>query len=64
MTPLAWGNWSFGRVPNNNHAVTLSGYNKHNGTVYITDPIDGKYWMSASKFASIYEARKMAVVVK
>lgn len=64
MTPLAWGIWQFGRVPNNNHAVTLSGFNKHNGTVFVTDPIDGQYWMSASKFASIYEARKMAVVVR
>ncbi|OJG24699.1 hypothetical protein RR47_GL002293 [Enterococcus columbae DSM 7374 = ATCC 51263] len=64
MTPLAWGIWQFGRVPNNNHAVTLSGFNKHNGTVFVTDPIDGQYWMPASKFASIYEARKMAVVVR
>ncbi|WP_225884279.1 C39 family peptidase [Lacticaseibacillus mingshuiensis] len=59
-----WAQWPFGRVPNNNHAVVLAGFNKTAGTVYVSDPIDGKYWLPLTTFSRIYNARKMAVVVR
>lgn len=61
---VRWGTWSFGRVPNNNHAVAIAGVDLTKQQFYLSDPIDGKYWISISKFASIYNVRKMAVVVK
>lgn len=64
FAPLQWAKWPFGTVPNNNHAVTLCGYNQAASQVYVSDPIDGRYWLSLSKFSAIYNARKMAVVVR
>lgn len=64
FAPLQWANWPFGRVPNNNHAVVIAGYDRVNQRVYLSDPIDGRYWLSLSKFNAIYSARKMAVVVR
>lgn len=64
FAPLDWYLWNFGYAPNNNHAVTLSGYDEKAGKVYVSDPIDGKYWMSLNTFSKIYNARKMAVVVR
>ncbi|QFQ92431.1 GW dipeptide domain-containing protein [Lacticaseibacillus manihotivorans] len=65
FAPVRWGNWSFGRVPNNNHAVTIAGADLANQKLYLSDPIDGKYWISVQKFSRIYDARnKMAVVVQ
>jgi uncharacterized protein YvpB len=61
---VRWGTWSFGRVPNNNHAVAVAGVDLTKKQFYLSDPIDGKYWISMSKFASIYNVRKMAIVVK
>ncbi|MFD1429501.1 C39 family peptidase [Lacticaseibacillus mingshuiensis] len=63
FAPLDWAKWPFGRVPNNNHAVTVAGYDKTKQMVYISDPIDGLYWMTVKKFSDIYTSRKMAVVV-
>ncbi len=49
---------------NNNHAVTLDGYNKGSNQVHVSDPISGSYWMSRTTFENIYNARKYAVVVR
>lgn len=64
FAPINWGYWPFGRVPNNNHAVTIAGADLVNNRLYLSDPIDGKYWISVAKFSSIYDARKMAVVIR
>ncbi len=57
-------NWSFGAAVNNNHAVTLDGYNKGSNQVHVSDPISGSYWISTATFENIYNARKYAVVVR
>ncbi|MBO1103503.1 C39 family peptidase [Enterococcus hirae] len=62
--PICWGNWSFGVSENNNHAVTLDGYNKGSNQVHVSDPISGSYWMSRTTFENIYNARKYVVVVR
>ncbi|WP_201736563.1 C39 family peptidase [Bifidobacterium xylocopae] len=59
-----WGMWSFGAAVNNNHAVTLDGYNIPGGQVHVSDPISGSYWLSRSTFETIYNARKFAVVIR
>ncbi|WP_429958630.1 C39 family peptidase [Enterococcus sp. AZ196] len=62
--PIRWGNWNFGPAANNNHAVTLDGYNKAGNQVHVSDPISGSYWLSRTTFENIYNARKYAVVVR
>lgn len=62
--PLRWGNWSFGVAANNNHAVTLDGFNKAGNQVHVSDPISGSYWLNRTTFETIYNARKYAVVVR
>lgn len=62
--PVRWGDWPFGAAVNNNHAVTLDGFDKTNDQVHVSDPISGSYWLSRSTFETIYDARKYAVVVK
>lgn len=62
--PIRWGNWSFGVAANNNHAVTLDGYNKGSNQVHVSDPISGSYWLNRTTFENIYNARKYAVVVR
>ena len=62
--PIRWGNWNFGVAANNNHAVTLDGYNKGSNQVHVSDPISGSYWMNRTTFENIYNARKYAVVVR
>ncbi|WP_438744231.1 C39 family peptidase [Enterococcus sp. DIV0802c] len=62
--PVRWGNWSFGAAVNNNHAVTLDGYNKGSNQIHVSDQISGSYWMSRTTFENIYNARKYAVVVR
>ncbi|BDR54116.1 hypothetical protein KIMH_02270 [Bombiscardovia apis] len=62
--PVRWGRWSFGAAVNNNHAVTLDGYNIPAGQVHVSDPISGSYWLSRAQFEEIYNARKFAVVVR
>lgn len=62
--PVRWGNWNFGVAANNNHAVTLDGYNKGSNQVHVSDPISGSYWLSRTTFENIYNARKYAVVVR
>ncbi|MGX7289101.1 C39 family peptidase [Enterococcus devriesei] len=48
----------------NAHIVTLDGFNQSNNTYHISDPNEGKYWVSAAKFESSYNLRKSAVVVR
>ena len=62
--PIRWGQWNFGAAANNNHAVTLDGYNKASNQVHVSDPISGSYWMNRTTFETIYNARKYAVVVR
>ncbi|MDT2523280.1 C39 family peptidase [Enterococcus raffinosus] len=62
--PIRWGNWSFGVAANNNHAVTLDGFNKAGNQVHVSDPISGSYWLSRTTFENIYNARKYVVVVR
>lgn len=62
--PIRNVKWKFGEAPGNNHAVLLAGYNRILNKVYVSDPVDGEYWMSKTKFEKIYHARKMAVVVE
>lgn len=62
--PIRWGQWNFGVAANNNHAVTLDGYNNLSNQVHVSDPISGSYWMSRTTFENIYNARKYAAVVR
>lgn len=62
--PVRWGNWPFGPAVNNNHAVTLDGYNRGSNQVHVSDPIGGKYWINANTFKSVYNVRKYAVTVQ
>lgn len=62
--PVRWGQWSFGYAVNNNHAVTLDGFNRASNQVHVSDPISGTYWMDRGTFENIYNARKYAVVVR
>ena len=63
-TPPIWRNYPFGPNLYNNHAVTLDGYDRINNLVHVSDPISGAKWMDMFTVASIYDARKYAVVVK
>ncbi|MBF0777240.1 glycosyhydrolase [Streptococcus cuniculi] len=62
--PVRRGSWPFGPAVNNNHAVTLDGFNQLTNQVHVSDPIGGSYWLSRSTFEKIYTARKYAVVVR
>lgn len=62
--PVRWGNWNFGVAANNNHAVTLDGFNKAGNQVHVSDPISGSYWLNRTTFENIYNARKYAAVVR
>lgn len=63
-TPPTWRNYPFGPNLYNNHAVTLDGYDRINNLVHVSDPISGSKWMDIFTVASVYDARKYAVVVK
>ena len=49
---------------NNNHAVTLDGFNKSSNQVHVSDSISGSYWLNRATFETIYNARKYAVAVR
>ncbi|EGO8965787.1 hypothetical protein D3I51_14635, partial [Enterococcus faecalis] len=55
--PARWGIWNFGRAVNNNHAVTLDGYDSKKGKLHVSDPISGKYWIDKNTFESVYNER-------
>lgn len=63
-TPPTWRNYPFGPNLYNNHAVTLDGYDRINNLVHVSDPVSGSKWMDMFTVASVYDARKYAVVVK
>ena len=63
-TTPTWRNYPFGPNLYNNHAVTLDGYDRINNLVHISDPISGAKWMDMFTVASVYDARKYAVVVR
>lgn len=49
----------------NEHCVVLSGYNLWDGTVEVSDPLDGKVIRDAERFWEIYEEMgSMAVVIE
>ncbi|EHO45886.1 C39 family peptidase [Lentilactobacillus kisonensis] len=56
-----WEQYPFGKVPANNHAVLLDGV--RDDQVHVSDPIDGKYWMSIERFETIYGSRRMAISI-
>lgn len=62
--PVRWGAWPFGSAVNNNHAVTLDGFNKSSNQVHVSDSISGSYWLNRATFETIYNARKYAVAVR
>lgn len=64
LKPVRWGWWPFGQAVNNNHAVTLDGWDSTTNSVHISDSISGKYWVSKSTIEHIYNARKYAVVIR
>lgn len=58
-----WGQWPFGRAVNNNHAVTLDGWDQARNMVHVSDSISGSYWVNKSTFESVYNARRYAVLI-
>lgn len=54
--------YSFGEALSNNHAVLLDGY-FGDDLLHVSDPIDGRYWMSTARFKQAYDARKWAVSI-
>lgn len=45
------------------HTVVLSGYNKVDGTIYVSDSISGAIWRDVGAFASIYSQMGYQAVV-
>ncbi|GAT18162.1 hypothetical protein IWT5_00435 [Secundilactobacillus silagincola] len=56
-----WGEYSFGRAMGNNHAVLVDGY--FGELLHVSDPIDGRYWLSMDRFKKAYDARQWAVEI-
>lgn len=56
-----WGDYSFGRALSNNHAVLVDGY--FGQLLHLSDPIDGRYWISLDRFKRAYDARHWAVEI-
>lgn len=56
-----WGEYSFGRAMGNNHAVLVDGY--FGELLHVSDPIDGRYWLSIARFKRAYDARQWAVKI-
>jgi uncharacterized protein YvpB len=63
LQPARWGIWNFGRAVNNNHAVTLDGYDSKKGKLHVSDPISGKYLIDKNTFESVYNERNFAVAI-
>lgn len=63
LQPVRWGTWWFGQAVNNNHAVTLDGWNAKTNQVHLSDSISGSYWVDKNVVESIYNARRYAVVI-
>ncbi|MTV81697.1 hypothetical protein GM612_03390 [Lactobacillus sp. CRM56-3] len=56
-----WGQYSFGTALSNNHAVLVDGY--FGQLLHVSDPIDGRYWLSLARFKQAYDARRWAVEI-
>lgn len=56
-------NYWFGSMAYQNHAVLVDGYNDNAGTIHVSDPIDGSYWLSQLTFSNVYNVMKRAVVI-
>lgn len=56
-----WGQYSFGRALSNNHAVLVDGF--FGELLHVSDPIDGRYWLSMVRFKKAYDARHWAVKI-
>lgn len=56
-----WGQYSFGQALSNNHAVLVDGY--FGELLHVSDPIDGRYWLSITDFKMAYDARRWAVEI-
>lgn len=61
-----WRNWSFGRMYNNLHCLTLSGYDPVKKQIRVTDPgrVASSYWVSYRAFEKSYNYKKFAIVVR
>ncbi|NLR18033.1 hypothetical protein HC026_03740 [Lactobacillus sp. LC28-10] len=56
-----WSQYSFGQALSNNHAVLVDGcFGK---LLHVSDPIDGRYWLSITDFKTAYNARHWAVEI-
>lgn len=62
--PTRWGRWPFGNAVNNNHAVTLDGYDLNKNLVHVSDSISGSYWLNKDTFSKIYDARRYSVIIR
>lgn len=56
-----WSQYSFGQALSNNHAVLVDGY--FGELLHVSDPIDGRYWLSLARFKTAYDARHWAVAI-
>lgn len=56
-----WGQYSFGQALSNNHAVLVDGF--FGELLHVSDPIDGRYWLSMTRFKKAYDARQWSVKI-
>ncbi|MFC6254962.1 C39 family peptidase [Secundilactobacillus hailunensis] len=56
-----WAQYSFGKALRNNHAVLVDGF--FGELLHVSDPIDGRYWLSLTRFKQAYDARLWAVEI-
>ncbi|WP_203652086.1 C39 family peptidase [Secundilactobacillus yichangensis] len=56
-----WSQYSFGQALSNNHAVLVDGY--FGELLHVSDPIDGRYWLSLTRFKTAYDARHWAIAI-
>lgn len=57
-----YGHYFWGTGINNSHVMLLDGYKP--GYYHVADPNQGKYWVSANKFARSYNYKHFAVAVQ
>jgi len=57
-----YGHYFWGTGINNSHVMLLDGYKR--GYYHVADPNQGKYWVSAHKFARSYNYKHFAVAVQ
>lgn len=57
-----YGHYFWGTGINNSHVMLLDGYKQ--GAYHVADPNQGKYWVSAKKFARSYQYKHYAVAIQ